>query len=190
MRGRTSSPAIWAVPRRTPGRWPSPCEELDDSAGAHGRHDGPVRDDTSPVRLGSPARKEGSAIAFVPFEHDWTGENLKCRRRVPAREKVVPVLARLRRILASRPARTARREPSRQHNLFEAAATYVTASIEDDDDRLDEASGWVAPDALVFGVNQLACRAVIALARERNVPVEAVARDLLGLPGAERAGSN
>ncbi|QIP83022.1 hypothetical protein GLX30_01785 [Streptomyces sp. Tu 2975] len=104
---------------------------------------------------------------------------------------MVTVLARLRSFLASRPARTKAPEPSvRQHNLFEAAATYVTASIEDDDDRLDEAAGWVAPDALVFGVNQLACRAVVALARERNEPVEVVARGLLGLPGAQPAGSN
>lgn len=72
-----------------------------------------------------------------------------------------------------------------RHNVFEAAATYVTASVEDDQDRADEATGWVAPDALVFGINELACRAVIALARERDQPVEAVARGLLGLPGAE-----
>lgn len=73
--------------------------------------------------------------------------------------------------------------------MFEAAATYVTASVEDDDERMDEAAGWVAPDALVFGLNELACRAVVALARERGEPVESVARGLLGLPGAERAGS-
>jgi hypothetical protein len=104
---------------------------------------------------------------------------------------VVTVLARLRSFLASRSARAKAPGPStRQHNLFEAAATYVTASIEDDDDRLEEAAGWVAPDALVFGVNQLACRAVVALARERNEPVEVVARGLLGLPGAQPAGSN
>ncbi|MFJ8076340.1 hypothetical protein ACIQ7Q_20930 [Streptomyces sp. NPDC096176] len=103
---------------------------------------------------------------------------------------MIRVLARLRNFLASRPARSRARENSRQHNLFEAAATYVTASIEDDDDRLDEAAGWVDPDALVFGINQLACRAVTALARERNEPVEAVARELLGLPRADRTGSN
>lgn len=99
------------------------------------------------------------------------------------------MLARLRNFLASRPVRS-RAVTARQHNLFEAAATYVTASIEDDDDRLDEAAGWVDPDALVFGINQLACRAVTALARERNEPVEAVARELLGLPRADRTGSN
>ncbi|MEU1894107.1 hypothetical protein ABZ514_23490 [Streptomyces pristinaespiralis] len=104
---------------------------------------------------------------------------------------MVTVLARLRSFLASRSTRAKAPGPStRQHNLFEAAATYVTASIEDDDDRLEEAAGWVAPDALVFGVNQLACRAVVALARERNEPVEVVARGLLGLPGAQPAGSN
>ncbi|WP_234378242.1 hypothetical protein [Streptomyces peucetius] len=107
-----------------------------------------------------------------------------------APEKVVPVLARLRSFLASRPARSKAHEHSRQHNIFEAAATYVTAAIEDDDDRLDESAGWVAPEALMFGVNELACRAVTELARERNEPVEAVARRLLGLPRAERAGSN
>lgn len=34
---------------------------------------------------------------------------------------------------------------SRQHNLFEAAATYVSATADDDQDRMDEASGWVSP---------------------------------------------
>ncbi|MFE7750905.1 hypothetical protein [Streptomyces sp. NPDC057428] len=78
------------------------------------------------------------------------------------------------------------RDPGRpRHNVFEAAATYVTASVEEDADRLDEASGWVTPDALAFGINELASRAVIALANARGEPVEAVARGLLGLPGAE-----
>ncbi|MGW0774854.1 hypothetical protein ACWD01_14640 [Streptomyces sp. NPDC002835] len=102
-------------------------------------------------------------------------------------EKVVPVLARLRSFMASRPAPAKADAPSRQHNMFEAAATYVTACVADDDERMSEAAGWVDPDALVFGLNELACRAVTALARERNVPVEAVARELLGLPRAERA---
>jgi hypothetical protein len=69
----------------------------------------------------------------------------------------------------------------RQHNLFEAAATFVAASVEDDQDRMDEASGWVSPEALSFGVGELACRAVIALARERDESPETVARTLLGL---------
>ncbi|MFJ1895994.1 MULTISPECIES: hypothetical protein [unclassified Streptomyces] len=69
----------------------------------------------------------------------------------------------------------------RQHNLFEAAATFVAASAEDDQERMDEASGWVSPEALSFGVGELACRAVIALARERGESPDAVARDLLGL---------
>ncbi|WP_329043040.1 hypothetical protein OHT61_00960 [Streptomyces sp. NBC_00178] len=77
------------------------------------------------------------------------------------------------------------KDPARpRHNVFEAAAAYVTASVEENPDRLDEAAGWVAPDALAFGINELACRAVVALARERDEPVEAVARRLLGLPGA------
>ena len=100
------------------------------------------------------------------------------------------MLARLRSLMASRPARAQAHGPSRQHNVFEAAATYVTACVADDEERMNEASGWVDPDALVFGLNELACRAVTALARERNEPVEAVARELLGLPRAERAGSN
>ncbi|MFE9924181.1 hypothetical protein ACFYQA_22145 [Streptomyces sp. NPDC005774] len=78
--------------------------------------------------------------------------------------------------------RTGREE--RPHNLFEAAATYVSACAEDDQERIDEAAGWVSPEALAFGVNELACRAVVALARERDASPRAVARDLLGLPAA------
>ncbi|NEY33510.1 hypothetical protein GTU99_15125 [Streptomyces sp. PRKS01-65] len=77
------------------------------------------------------------------------------------------------------------REPERRaHNLFEAAAAYVSASAEDDQERIDEAAGWVSPEALSFGVNELACRAVLALARERGESPRTVARSLLGLPGA------
>ncbi|MEV0780502.1 hypothetical protein ACIBLA_20160 [Streptomyces sp. NPDC050433] len=76
------------------------------------------------------------------------------------------------------------RNRTRQHNLFEAAAAYVSATAEDDQDRMDEASGWVSPEALSFGVNELACRAVIALARERDESPQTVARSLLGLPAA------
>jgi hypothetical protein len=72
----------------------------------------------------------------------------------------------------------------RAHNLFEAAAAYVSACAEDDQDRMDEAVGWVSPEALSFGVSELACRAVIALAREREESPRAVARTLLGLPAA------
>jgi hypothetical protein len=72
----------------------------------------------------------------------------------------------------------------RTHNLFEAAAVYVTACAEDDQERIDEAAGWVSPEALSFGVNELACRALIALARERDEPPGAVARSLMGLPAA------
>ncbi|WP_316768867.1 hypothetical protein [Streptomyces sasae] len=70
----------------------------------------------------------------------------------------------------------------RTHNLFEAAAAYVTARAEDDQDRIEEVSGWVPPEALSFGVSELACRAVVALARERDESPRTVARDLLGLP--------
>lgn len=69
----------------------------------------------------------------------------------------------------------------RAHNLFEAAATYVVARAEDDQDRVEEAAAWVSPEALSFGVSELACRAVLALARERDASPAAVARDLLGL---------
>ncbi|MGW1130405.1 hypothetical protein [Streptomyces griseoluteus] len=70
----------------------------------------------------------------------------------------------------------------RGHNLFEAAAAYVAARARDDQDGVDEASSWVSPEALSFGVGELASRAVIALARERSTTPRAVARDLLGLP--------
>ncbi|MFI5806048.1 hypothetical protein [Streptomyces sp. NPDC051561] len=76
------------------------------------------------------------------------------------------------------------REAQRRHNLFEAAAVYVAACAEDDEQRSDEAAGWVSPEALSFGVTELACRAVIALARERDEPPQRVARSLLGLPAA------
>lgn len=72
----------------------------------------------------------------------------------------------------------------RRHNIFEAAAVHVAACAEDDEDAMEEAAGWVSPEALSFGVRELACRAVIALARERDEPPEAVARGLLGLPPA------
>ncbi|WP_405641468.1 hypothetical protein [Streptomyces sp. NBC_00019] len=72
----------------------------------------------------------------------------------------------------------------RTHNLFEAAAAYVSACAEDDQDQIDEAAGWVSPEALSFGVSELACRAVIALARERDESPQTVARALLGLPAA------
>ncbi|MHC5705505.1 hypothetical protein OTC26_029220 [Streptomyces tirandamycinicus] len=72
----------------------------------------------------------------------------------------------------------------RRPNLFEAAAAYVSACAEDDQRGIEEASGWVSPEALSFGVNELACRAVIALARERDESPRSVARSLLGLPVA------
>ncbi|NUP21706.1 MAG: hypothetical protein HOZ81_37705 [Streptomyces sp.] len=73
---------------------------------------------------------------------------------------------------------------TRTHNLFEAAAVYVSARAEDDQEQVDEAAGWVSPEALSFGVSELACRAVIALARERDESPQTVARDLLGIPAA------
>ncbi|MFD0019961.1 hypothetical protein [Streptomyces sp. NPDC058382] len=72
----------------------------------------------------------------------------------------------------------------RQHNLFDAAATFIAASVEDDQERMEEAGGWVSPEALSFGVGELAQRAVLTLARERGESPEVVARTLLGL--AER----
>ncbi|GGZ34893.1 hypothetical protein [Streptomyces poonensis] len=72
----------------------------------------------------------------------------------------------------------------RSPNLFEAAAAYVSACAEDDQDGIDEATTWVSPEALSFGVSELACRAVIVLARERDESPRTVARDLLGLPAA------
>ncbi|MFJ9848438.1 hypothetical protein [Streptomyces sp. NPDC101150] len=72
----------------------------------------------------------------------------------------------------------------RAHNLFEAAAVHVAAGAENDEKRGAEAAAWVSPEALAFGVNELACRAVIALARERQQPPLRVARELLGLPVA------
>ncbi len=80
------------------------------------------------------------------------------------------------------PAPSKRRRP---HNLFEAAAVYVAACAEDDQDEMDEATGWVSPEALSFGVSELACRAVIALARERDESPREVACTLLGLPRPE-----
>ncbi|MET7440310.1 MULTISPECIES: hypothetical protein [unclassified Streptomyces] len=76
------------------------------------------------------------------------------------------------------------RPAKRAHNLFEAAAAYVAACADDDQDRIDEAAAWVSPEALSFGVSELACRAVIALARERDESPRTVARSLLGLPAA------
>lgn len=75
-------------------------------------------------------------------------------------------------------------EPKRTHNLFEAAAVYTAACAEDDQDEMDRARQWVSPEALSFGLSELACRAVIALARERDQSPHDVARSLMGLPAA------
>ncbi|GGO96272.1 hypothetical protein [Wenjunlia tyrosinilytica] len=81
-------------------------------------------------------------------------------------------------------ARTDHEEP-RQRNLFEAAADYVVASADNDEAAKDAARSHVDPDALMFGVSELARRAVVAMAAERGTSPEAMARLLLGLP-AER----
>jgi hypothetical protein len=83
-----------------------------------------------------------------------------------------------------RPRETPLKERKRTYNLFEAAAVYVSACAEDNQEQIDEAAAWVSPEALSFGVNELACRAVVALARERDESPQAVARTLLGLPAA------
>ncbi|GHA90630.1 hypothetical protein GCM10010305_37880 [Streptomyces termitum] len=66
-------------------------------------------------------------------------------------------------------------------NLFEAAAVYVAALAEDDQERMEEAATWVSPGQLAFGVNELASRALLVLARERSQTPETVARALLGV---------
>jgi hypothetical protein len=84
----------------------------------------------------------------------------------------------------ARPARGGRTGAAgrRAPNLFEAAAAYVSARVEGDQEGADEAAGWVTPEALSFGTSELACRAVLALARERDESPRTVARALLGLP--------
>ncbi|MCX4821111.1 hypothetical protein OG883_14550 [Streptomyces sp. NBC_01142] len=99
------------------------------------------------------------------------------------------MIKKIRKFLAFRPDETAAvRRPSRpaarQHNIFEAAAVYVSACAEDDQEQIDQAATWVSPEALSFGISELACRAVIALARERDESPQTVARALLGLPAA------
>ncbi len=97
------------------------------------------------------------------------------------------MLGKLRTVLArlTRPATPAPSAPGprpRNHNLFDAAAAYVAASATDDEDAKDEAASWVSPEALSFGVTELACRAVLTLSREHGTSPDAVARELLGLP--------
>ncbi|MEU1622579.1 hypothetical protein ACFZAU_00290 [Streptomyces sp. NPDC008238] len=74
------------------------------------------------------------------------------------------------------------RRASRERNLFEAAAAHVAASVEGDEEAVEAASARVAPEALMFGISELARRAVVVLAQERGVPPRVVARSLLGLP--------
>ncbi|WP_328314574.1 hypothetical protein OG432_32730 [Streptomyces sp. NBC_00442] len=85
----------------------------------------------------------------------------------------------------SRPQRAGERHPDIRHpNIFQAAAAYVAACAEDDQEALDEAAGWVSPEALSFGVRELACRAVVALAREQGRSPRAVTEELMGLPAS------
>ncbi|OLZ72285.1 hypothetical protein AV521_09130 [Streptomyces sp. IMTB 2501] len=86
------------------------------------------------------------------------------------------------RLRTATPAQPAGARERRAHNLFEAAAAYIVARADDDQERMEEAAAWVSPEALSFGVSELACRAVVALARERSESPAAVAHDLLGLP--------
>jgi hypothetical protein len=65
-----------------------------------------------------------------------------------------------------------------------AGRAYVTACIADDQDFIDDAARRVAPDALMFGVTELAQRAVLILARQRGVAPQQMARALLGPPAA------
>lgn len=96
----------------------------------------------------------------------------------------------LRRITAGRrpgkpprpPVAETSRRASRERNLFEAAAAHVAASVEGDEAGIDSAAARVTPEALMFGIGELARRAVVVLAQERGVPPRAVARALLGLP--------
>lgn len=95
-----------------------------------------------------------------------------------------PVFSKLRGILTSNEGsvRSGAGPRPRPRNIFEAAAGYVAACAEDDQRRIDEAQSWVSPEALSFGVSELASRAVLAIARERGESPRTVARDLLGLP--------
>ncbi|MFJ7986135.1 hypothetical protein [Streptomyces sp. NPDC096351] len=97
--------------------------------------------------------------------------------RVPARlRKLLPSARRTPEAAPPAPPR-----PRQGHNLFEAAAEYVAACAEDDPARAEEAASRVSPGMLSFGVNELACRALLTLARERNESPGTVARSLLGL---------
>jgi hypothetical protein len=103
-----------------------------------------------------------------------------------SRGRVVSMFGRTRRAwgrwVGTRRTEEKAKRDTRSHNLFEAAAAYVSACADDDQEGIDEAAGWVSPEALSFGVNELACRAVLALARERDEAPRDVARALLGLP--------
>ncbi|GAA2473715.1 hypothetical protein GCM10010406_07030 [Streptomyces thermolineatus] len=76
--------------------------------------------------------------------------------------------------------------PSRQHNLFEAAAAYVAASAAGDDEAMASAESRVQPDALMFGVTELARRSLVALAHEHGTTPDLMARSLLGLKSGQQ----
>lgn len=112
---------------------------------------------------------------------DVPGSRARGRRWAVARlpERLRKLLPSARRAPESAPPVTQR--PRQGHNLFEAAAEYVAACAEDDPARAEEAASRVSPGMLSFGVNELACRALLTLARERDESPRAVARSLLGL---------
>ncbi|MFG2137957.1 hypothetical protein [Streptomyces sp. NPDC048650] len=61
---------------------------------------------------------------------------------------------------------------------------HVAAGDEADEEHRAEAAGRVSPEALAFGIDELACRALIVRARKRQQPPLEVDRELLGLPAA------
>jgi hypothetical protein len=73
-------------------------------------------------------------------------------------------------------------EAPRRANLFEAATDYVVACVGNDERAKEAAEAHVDPGAMMFGVSELARRAIVALAADRDTTPDAVARALLGLP--------
>lgn len=65
--------------------------------------------------------------------------------------------------------------------MFEAAAAYVAAAADGDERGSAEAAARISPEALFFGVDELACRAVLTLARQRGESPRTVAHELLGV---------
>lgn len=127
----------------------------------------------------------------VPDDGGTQGGARRARRRLSTEDRgrrwaVARLPERLRKLLPSarrapESAPPVTQRPRQGHNLFEAAAEYVAACAEDDPARAEEAASRVSPGMLSFGVNELACRALLTLARERDESPRAVARSLLGL---------